>query len=209
VAEVNDSVRVNKSDPTTAVVSWSDGPGTFNVYRGFRPEDGFEYEHACWNPRTAGPSTDPGPIPDGWVTYYLVARESHFCESGLGTNSTGTPRPILHTCDTEGCAGDVQGAGYSHGQASTLNCDPANNHTCPEAVSAEHAEQEARDGAQADAESQCFLKFNCPIPTYCKAGTTEANRPVRYRCTSNGAVEGSKCYAWYLAYAPCSCPAPG
>jgi hypothetical protein len=83
---------------TDAVITWTDAPGPFNVYRGSRTGLAWAYNEACFKSGTASPATDEDLPAPGVVAYYLVSRTAACGESTLGHDSTGTPIPNLHPC---------------------------------------------------------------------------------------------------------------
>src|SRR5207249_4465768 len=92
-AEVSDSVAVTRSG-SAATISWSDAPGSFNVYRGSRHGVGtWSYDHTCFAPSSTSPVTDSAPPGVGNSWYYLVSRKTACGESILGRDSTGAPVP--------------------------------------------------------------------------------------------------------------------
>ena len=99
VSEVNDSVLLAKTS-TDAMISWSDAPGPFNVYRGAREgTDAWAYNHGCFSLNATSPTSDPGIPPPASAYYYLVSRrDSRDCESIVGRDSTGTPEPNPGPC---------------------------------------------------------------------------------------------------------------
>lgn len=98
-SEVNDTIAVAR-DAGGAVVSWTDPPGPFNVYRGFVPSGGsfLPYAHACFDPLTSGPTTDGENPAAGGLFYYLVTRVDPCGESIPGRDSTGAPIPNANPC---------------------------------------------------------------------------------------------------------------
>ena len=96
-AAVNDSLQF-ADDATT--LSWSDPPGTYNVYRGTHAGGAaWAYNQACFDPHTAASSTtDTDSPPVGSMFFYLVSRDSACGESDLGSDSSGTPRPNATPC---------------------------------------------------------------------------------------------------------------
>jgi hypothetical protein len=87
---VNDSVRVSRAG-TNAVVSWTDAPGSFNVYRGSRSAVAWSYNQTCFTPMvTGGPVTDSDVPPPGTAAYYLITRVTACGES---TPGEGRPNP--------------------------------------------------------------------------------------------------------------------
>jgi hypothetical protein len=98
VTEINASVTNDKSG-TTSFLQWSDPPGSYNVYRGTRSAAPFAYDHTCFESAlAASPSTDTSVPPAGTLYYYLVTRKNVCGESIPGTDSAGTPIPLLSTC---------------------------------------------------------------------------------------------------------------
>jgi hypothetical protein len=91
---VNDSVRVSRAG-TNAVVSWTDSPGSFNVYRGSRSAAAWSYNHTCIAPTVTGPVTDSDVPPPGTAAYYLITRVTEEGESAPGE---GRPNPSPCPC---------------------------------------------------------------------------------------------------------------
>lgn len=97
VQEVNASLAVTKSGPS-AVISWADAAGPFNVYRGTRTAPAWVYNASCLDSGTSGPTPD-APLPDpGAAAWYLVSRTSACGESVLGLDSGGSPIPNASPC---------------------------------------------------------------------------------------------------------------
>jgi hypothetical protein len=94
---INDSVVF---DPTGTVLSWTDPPGLYSVYRGSRADGTpWSYNHACFDSHTASTSTtDPDNPPEGSIFYYLVTRIGACGESIPGTDSAGNPDPNALPC---------------------------------------------------------------------------------------------------------------
>ena len=95
----DDSVRVDKS-PVNATVSWIDPSGSFayNVYRGGQGSAGtWQYDQSSivnQSRAAGGYVTDNDIPPPAHYFYYLVTRVSATnCESSLGADSSGSPRP--------------------------------------------------------------------------------------------------------------------
>ena len=86
---VNDSVRVSRVG-ADAEVSWTDSPGSFNVYRGSVSGAAWSYNHTCFASMVPGPVTDVDVPPPGTAAYYLVSRVTGCGESSLGE---GRPNP--------------------------------------------------------------------------------------------------------------------
>jgi len=82
-----------------STVAWSDGTGTFNVYRGAQTVgSAWSYDQTCLGSSTAGPASDPSePAADG-LFYYLVSRRNACGESVIGRNSVGAPIPNASPC---------------------------------------------------------------------------------------------------------------
>ncbi|HYV20572.1 MAG TPA: protease pro-enzyme activation domain-containing protein [Verrucomicrobiae bacterium] len=94
---VNDSVNW---DATSTVLSWTDPPGVYSVYRGTRIDGvAWMYNHVCFDSHTAASSTtdasDPGV---GTMFYYLVTRHGACGESIPGLDSDGNPNPNPLPC---------------------------------------------------------------------------------------------------------------
>jgi len=97
VPEMNASLAVSKN-AAGAVISWTDAPGPFNVYRGTRIGPGWVYNASCLAVGTSGPETDavlPGPGISAW---YLVSRTNACGESVLGRDSSGGTVPNPSPC---------------------------------------------------------------------------------------------------------------
>jgi hypothetical protein len=111
-ATINNSVRVNKT-PTDSTITWTDPPGSYNVYRGSKGAGSpWAYNHACQSTNVIGNSTVDVTIPaPGQLFYYLVSRADTCNESSLGNNSAGTPRPNTSPC---GVPPDADGDGIQN-----------------------------------------------------------------------------------------------
>ena len=95
--EVNASLLVSKT-MANAIISWTDPPGPFNVYRGSRTGLPWTYDASCLDSGTSGPSTDTDfPVP-AVLTFYLVSRTGVCGESILGRDSNGTAIPNSAPC---------------------------------------------------------------------------------------------------------------
>jgi hypothetical protein len=96
--DVNTSMRVAQTG-TLATISWADGPGPFNVYRGTRAQGaGWSYDHECFAQSVSASSVTDASLPDsGGLSFYLVSRLDPCGESGLGPGSLG-PRPNDAPC---------------------------------------------------------------------------------------------------------------
>ncbi|HUD71016.1 MAG TPA: hypothetical protein VMQ62_03550, partial [Dongiaceae bacterium] len=96
-ATINDSLLF---DADASTLHWADPPGTYNVYRGtFTGGAAWAYNQACFDPHTASSgTTDPAVPAVGSMFFYLVSRDSACGESGLGSSSSGTPRPNPTPC---------------------------------------------------------------------------------------------------------------
>lgn len=92
VSVVNDSVRVSATG-TDAEVSWTDAPGSFNVYRGSLSGAGWSYNQTCFAPMVLGPVPDTDVPLTGTAAYYLITRET-----ACGESSLGEARPNPNTC---------------------------------------------------------------------------------------------------------------
>jgi len=109
--EVGPSVTLSKPGGTTTI-SWSDGGlgGPFNVYRGYKSQQGpWAYNQSCIGSGVAATQLDDGltPLP-GTVFFYLVTREG--CdESILGRDSAGAVRPNNDPCPSTGQDADGDG----------------------------------------------------------------------------------------------------
>jgi hypothetical protein len=111
--EVENTLGVSGSAPTS--VTWGALPGVtqYNVYRGYRTEGTpWVYDHQCLHSRVAG-AIAPEPLTPRLATvfYYLV---STVCgsnsESVVGRNSSGVPNPNVNPCPTP--TRDTDGDGY-------------------------------------------------------------------------------------------------
>ena len=94
---INDSVVF---DLTGTVLSWTDPPGLYSVYRGSRTDGTpWSYDHVCFDSHTASTSTtDLDNPPEGSTFYYLVTRLGACGESIPGTDSAGNPNPNALPC---------------------------------------------------------------------------------------------------------------
>ena len=96
--EINNSVTVQLlGGGGGGRISWSDAPGPYNVYRGYRSGT-WVYNHTCFDPGTSGPSTDTALPVAGETFYYLVSRKDPCGESIVGRNSAGVPDPNPTPC---------------------------------------------------------------------------------------------------------------
>jgi len=99
-SEINDSVRLDKTNGTT--ISWDDLPGLYNVYRGSNgPAGPWTYNQACLayalGSSTLEDPVDPAPYR---IFYYLVSRVSPPDESVIGRNTQGDADPNPNACPT-------------------------------------------------------------------------------------------------------------
>jgi hypothetical protein len=96
-AAVNDSLAF---DTTGTLLSWSDPPGNYSVYRGSRTDGvAFAYNQTCFAPDVASSSTTDAEVPPvGTVSLYLVSRVGACGESILGRDSGGVPVPNSAPC---------------------------------------------------------------------------------------------------------------
>ena len=96
-APVNDSLVF---DETGTILSWTDPPGLYSVYRGTRDVGvPFAYNHTCFDSHTgSSTTTDADTPPLGSVFYYLVTRVDACGESIPGTDSGGAPVPNAAPC---------------------------------------------------------------------------------------------------------------
>jgi hypothetical protein len=124
---INNSVRVDKT-PTNSTISWTDPPGSYDVYRGSRGTGAFTYNHTCLSTSLTGPSSQDTDIPlPNQLFYYLVARVDTCSESSLGQNSAGVERPNTHAC-TIPSDGDGDGVpDLSDNCPGVANADQADN----------------------------------------------------------------------------------
>jgi len=82
----------------TSTISWSDPHGPFNVYRG-SVSGAWSYNQTCFDPNTAGPSTDPTvPAADSFYFYLVSRRDTCGHESIVGLDSAGLPIPNTASC---------------------------------------------------------------------------------------------------------------
>jgi len=102
-AEVNDTVRLAKEGGAVSI-GWTEGPGTFNLYRGSIPSGSeWFYDLECLVDGTSSQSaTDTLAAPLGTLVFYLVARDGDCVESILGRQDDGTPIPNPLTCSILG-----------------------------------------------------------------------------------------------------------
>jgi len=96
VPEVDGSLVVTGAP--TSTISWSDPHGPFNVYRG-SVSGAWWYSQTCFDPNTAGPSTDPTvPAADSFYFYLVSRRDTCGHESVVGRDSAGLPIPNTASC---------------------------------------------------------------------------------------------------------------
>jgi hypothetical protein len=110
-AEVNSSLRIAKSAGVTTL-SWTDVPGPYNVYRGYKKRgQPLTYNQYCLGNAIAGTSiVDPLTPIKGDVFFYLVSREGCVgIESILHRNSAGTPISNGNPCPSSGTDTDGDG----------------------------------------------------------------------------------------------------
>jgi len=103
---IGNSVRVDKT-PTNATLTWTDPPGSYNVYRGAKTAGAWSYNQTCLSASVTGNSAQDTVVTvPGELFFYLVSRAGTCNESSLGTNSAGGPRPNTSPCslpvDTDG-----------------------------------------------------------------------------------------------------------
>ena len=96
-AETGDSLRLTEG-PATTTISWTEGAGTFNLYRGSRSSVAWSYNHTCLASAVAGPVQDPQKPALGPTFYYLLTRVSSCGESIPGRDSLGGPIPNGQPC---------------------------------------------------------------------------------------------------------------
>jgi uncharacterized repeat protein (TIGR01451 family) len=98
-SEVN-STLVVFGPGTGSTVSWTDGPGPFNVYRGTRTAAPWSYNQTCFASLVGGPVGDAGVPAVDETFFYLVSRALPACgtESVLGRNSAGAADPNSSPC---------------------------------------------------------------------------------------------------------------
>jgi hypothetical protein len=73
--------------------------GAYNVYRGTLPDVGtIVYDHTCFESASADLTTTDASTPPQRGYYYLVSAENVCGEGGLGSRSSGTPRPNDAPC---------------------------------------------------------------------------------------------------------------
>ena len=94
---VNDTLAFDTAGTT---LSWNDPPGNWNVYRGSRATGAaWAFDQVCFDPHNATSSTlDASSPPLETVFFYLVSHVNACGESGLGNDSSGTPRPNPAPC---------------------------------------------------------------------------------------------------------------
>jgi len=206
VSEVNNSLRVARTGGNTAVVSWTDPPGPFNVYRGTR-HGTWQYNHGCWDSHTSGPSTDPDPVPTGWMFYYLVSRSSSCGESIVGRDGAGVPDPNPNSCEVTTCQGftvSVTGTGSGSDLSGTFTPCPAADQCSGFARS--DAESNARISAWMNAGPKCSPQLGCSGATpFCSGDAGHPASQYAYTCTND--VNGTQhCTAEASDNAwPCGC----
>jgi hypothetical protein len=99
VARVNDTVHVSRTEGAT-IISWTDAPGPFNVYRGSRiTVDPWDCNQECRGSDLSGTSVvESEEPPAATLFYYLVSRTCNPAESALGQDSDGNPTPQPFDC---------------------------------------------------------------------------------------------------------------
>jgi hypothetical protein len=87
-------------DGTGTILSWTDPPGLYSVYRGTKADgDPWAYNQTCFDSHTASTSTtDLDTPPVDSIFYYLVTRVTACGESIPGTDSSGSPNPNALPC---------------------------------------------------------------------------------------------------------------
>jgi hypothetical protein len=93
-------LQAHDSDPDK--LQWSPDPDAdvYNVYKGIRaPGEHFDYVEFCHDKDVESLETTDNlaPAPGGWF-FYLVSAKNACGETGLGSASDGTPRPLLAVC---------------------------------------------------------------------------------------------------------------
>ncbi len=98
-APVNDGVRIAKT-ATEAVISWTDAPGPFNLYRGDNEDAAsWAYNHTCLVTQVPGTVASDSQIPTAnRLFYYLVSRLDSCRESSLAQDSSGQDVPNATPC---------------------------------------------------------------------------------------------------------------
>jgi hypothetical protein len=98
-ADIGNSVRVGRSG-TTAIMTWNDPPGSYNVYAGLRSSPPLTYNQTCIANSISVSTANHVPVPAaGSFYFYLVTRKDAGCgESTLGPRSSGVTRPNLNPC---------------------------------------------------------------------------------------------------------------
>jgi hypothetical protein len=85
---------VNETDLT-----WTGSEPSYSFYRGTLSPAGWQFDHVCLQPGLPSPSaTDVEEPSSGSGFYYLVSGVNECGEGGLGTTSSGGPRPNRHPC---------------------------------------------------------------------------------------------------------------
>src|SRR5207247_9748808 len=109
--EVNHALLVPKSGPAT-IISWTDSPGPFNVYRGTRRTGlPWAYNQGCLVMGDTMQSAPDPLMPDPGITFfYLVTRIDSCGESIPGRDSNGAPIPNNAARPTTG--NDADGDGH-------------------------------------------------------------------------------------------------
>ena len=97
--EINSSVLVQPfGGGGGGRIVWSDAPGPYNVYRGYR-SGAWVYNHTCFDPNIPAPvSTDMSLPAVGETFYYLVSRRDVCGESIVGRDGYGAPEPNPTPC---------------------------------------------------------------------------------------------------------------
>ncbi len=95
---INDSVQSMGTSPT--MISWTDPPGVYNVYRGLTSAGvPWAYNQTCFDSHTPASSTSDSATPAlGTAFFYLVTRLDQCAESTPGDDSSGSPRPNPGPC---------------------------------------------------------------------------------------------------------------
>ena len=98
--EIDASLTIGKGVGGSADISWADGPGPYNVYRGANgPGSPWLYDQTCLVHETPlSTVNDPDDPPPNTLFYYLISRVDACRESILGTDSTGAVIPNNNPC---------------------------------------------------------------------------------------------------------------
>jgi uncharacterized repeat protein (TIGR01451 family) len=153
------AIQVTKPGPgAMTTISWDAVPGAtrYHVYRGFLTQGNAPgYNHQCLqagvNGTSVGDALDPRPYTN--FTYYVSSVCGGNNESGLGTNSAGTPVPRPFRCPASSLDDDGDGVeeaadncpGFQNGLQSDVDSD-AHGDVCDNCPAASNPTQSDLDG---------------------------------------------------------------